>query len=81
MVTETDEVAAALDIAAERWPEEAGSRTRLLLRLVQVGRQHVVEEQRSAVGARLVALLQLHGSLSACYPQGYLDQLREDWPA
>ncbi len=81
MITETDDVAAALDIAAARWPEEAGSRTRLLLRLVQAGRQHVVEEQRSVVEARLEAILQLHGSLSACYPQGYLEQLREDWPA
>jgi hypothetical protein len=35
-ITETDELAEALDVAAARWPE-VGSRRELLLRLVEQG--------------------------------------------
>ena len=45
MITETDEVAAALDVAAARWPEVA-SRRELLLRLVEQGRA-VIEHERA----------------------------------
>ena len=37
-ITETDEVAAALDAAAARWPD-VRSRRELLLRLVEEGRE------------------------------------------
>lgn len=81
IVTETDDIAAALDAAAERWPEDAASRARLLLRLVRAGHRAMVAHEGSILEERLEALLRNRGSLGGCYPAGYLDELREDWPA
>jgi hypothetical protein len=80
VVTETDQVARALDDAAERWPEEGNNRPRLLLRLLEEGhravrgeRQHRIDERRSAVG-------RTSGVLTGAYGAGYLDELRAEWP-
>lgn len=43
MVTETDELAAALATTRDRWPDDSGSAARLLLRLVQTGRETLGE--------------------------------------
>jgi hypothetical protein len=81
VITESDEVKLALDAAAARWPEDAGSRSRLLLRLVREGHEHLEAVEQSALEARLAALLAHHGQLTGMFPQGYLTELRDDWPA
>jgi len=80
VITESDQVAKALDDAAKRWPEEAGNRTRLLLRLVEEGHHAVVSNGESDVARRLRAVAETSGSLTGCYPAGYLEELRQDWP-
>jgi hypothetical protein len=47
-ITETDDIAAALDIAAARWPE-VQSRRELLLRLVEQDREVIENERDDAV--------------------------------
>jgi hypothetical protein len=47
-ITETDNIAAALDAAAARWPD-VSSRRELLLRLVEQGRE-VIERDRHELG-------------------------------
>lgn len=79
-ITETDALAAALDAAARRWPEEKGSRTRLLLRLIDEGRRVVLEDEEARVAARLAAIEATAGALTGSYEPGYLAKLREDWP-
>jgi hypothetical protein len=44
LITETDQVAKALDDAARRWPEDRHSRARLLLHLVEEGHRALVGE-------------------------------------
>lgn len=81
MVTETDAVAAALDEAARRWPDEAQNRSRLLVRLIETAHACLLEdavERRLDWAARVAAN---SGALNGCYPPGCLEQLREDWPA
>lgn len=80
VITETDQVVRALDDAAERWPEEADNRPRLLLRLLEEGhravrgeRQHRIDDHRSAVG-------RTSGVLTGAYGEGYLTDLRAEWP-
>jgi hypothetical protein len=77
-ITETDELAAALDEAAARWPEL--SRSQLITRLALEGHQAAVVRQRQHRSDRLEALHRHSGALTGVYPSGHLEDLREDWP-
>jgi hypothetical protein len=79
-ITETDEVARALDEAAKRWPEERTARGRLLLRLVEEGYRALREERDQQAVRRREAVRRTSGSLTGLYPDKYLDQLRDEWP-
>ena len=80
MITETDEVAEALDVAATQWPETK-SRRELLLRLVLEGRIAVERRQDEEIARRRIAIRETSGALTGSYDPGYLDRLRDDWPA
>jgi len=73
-------VAAALDAAAARWPE-VRSRRELLLRLVEQGRDAIDREHADAAARRRAAIQRTSGALTGAYEPGYLERLREDWPA
>ncbi len=78
-VTETDDLARALDEAAATWP--GLSRAQILVRLALEGHraaQHAHEERRRR---RLAALRKHSGELTGVYGPNHLDQLREEWPA
>jgi hypothetical protein len=77
-VTETDEVAQALDLAARRWPGE--SRGRLLVRLLEVGAARLAADDRAERGRRAQLLDEFSATYADAYPAGYLEELREDWP-
>jgi hypothetical protein len=79
-ITETDDVAAALDAAAARWPE-VRSRRELLLRLVEQGRDVIDRDRDEATARRREAIRRTSGALTGAYEPGYLDRLRDDWPA
>lgn len=80
MITETDDLAEALDAAAARWPE-IGSRRELLLRLVAQGRNAIERERAEDLERRCAAIRRTSGALTGAYEPGYLDRLRDDWPA
>lgn len=77
-VTETDELAAALDEAAIRWPEL--SRGQLITRLALEGQRAAAAQQRERRDARLKALSRHSGTLTGVYRAEDLEALREDWP-
>ena len=77
-VTETDDLARALDAAASRWPDL--SRPQLLVRLALEGHhlgQQALADRRSR---RLAAVRQHSGILTGAYGADYLRRLREEWP-
>jgi len=79
-LTETDELADTLDVAAARWPE-IHSRRELLLRLVEQGREVLDRERADATERRRDAVRRTSGALTGSYDPGYLERLRDDWPA
>jgi hypothetical protein len=79
-ITETDELAATLDAAAARWPE-VRSRRELLLRLVEQGRAVLDREHAEATARRREAVQRTSGARTGAYEPGYLERLRDDWPA
>jgi hypothetical protein len=81
IVTESDELAAALNDAAERWPEDRDSRARLLVRLAEEGHRALIAAAQRKRTQRLDAVQATSGALTGAYTPGYLDQLREDWLA
>jgi hypothetical protein len=80
VITETDEVARALDDAARRWPDER-SRSRLVLRLLAEGHRVLTAGQEQHVEARRAAVQRTSGALADVYEPGYLERLRDDWPS
>jgi hypothetical protein len=78
-VTETDELAAALDEAATRWPDL--SRSQLLVRLALEGHRAAQRARDEHRRRRLAALREHSGILTGAYGPGYLDRLRQEWPA
>jgi len=78
-VTETDDLANALDAAASRWP--GVSRPRLLVRLALEGHRAAQQAHDERRRRRLAAVREHSGILTGAYGPGYLEQLREEWPA
>ena len=76
-ITETDEVARALRLAAERWPEQRGQGGQLLHRVLEDWARNTTtkrEQHRAAILATSGAAFR--GEFEA----GYRDELRADWP-
>lgn len=78
VLTESDELAAALDAAALRWP--ALSRGQLLVRLAMEGHRAAEGERAERRARRLSALRTHSGALTGSYPPHHLRELREEWP-
>ncbi len=81
VITETEQVARALEDAGRRWSADRGNRGKLLLHLLEEGHRAVVGQQESQVRDRRDAVARTSGALTGLYGDGYLSELREDWPA
>ncbi len=77
-ITETDEVAAALDAAERRWPGEP--RSRLAVRLIVDNGRAVGEVNQDEVVRRLAAIDAIAGSLPGLSTPGWREELRNEWP-
>ncbi len=77
-MTENDDLAAALDAAANRWP--GVSRPQLLVRLALQGHVAAQQAHDERHQRRLDALERYSGALTGTYGPDYLAKLREDWP-
>jgi hypothetical protein len=73
-LTETDDIAAAIDAAAPLFPGE--SRADVLRHLVALG----AEQVEAAQARRRQTVFDLAGLYSGLYPANYLDDLRAEWP-
>lgn len=78
-VTETDELAEALNANASRWPELG--RAQVLVRLALDGHRAAQEALDGQRQRRLAAVREHSGMLAGAYPPGQLELLRAEWPA
>lgn len=78
-MTETDDLAQALDAAASRWP--GLSRAQILVQLALEGHRAAQQAHDEKRRRRLAALREHSGMLTGAYGPGYLDRLRAEWPA
>lgn len=78
-ITESDDLARALDDAADRWPEDRDARAQLLVRLAREGHRAIQARRDKEADDRRAAVRATSGALTGAYPRGHLDDLREDW--
>jgi hypothetical protein len=80
-LTETEELATTLASAAAQWPEDAASKPRLLLRLVELGRRSLAEERERDRKRGRQAMVDPAGALTGVYPPGSPERLPSEWRA
>ena len=78
-ITETPDVARALDAAARRWPGEP--RSKLLLRLLHAGEKELAKQDGDLAQRRRQAIELTGDKYAEAFSDTYLDELRQDWPA
>lgn len=81
MVTETDQLAHALDAAALIWPELAGDRAQLLRKLIEAGIRQMTNEESAKAQSRLEAVAEVAGSMNDTWPKNWREELSAEWPA
>jgi hypothetical protein len=78
-ITETDDVAHALEAAERRWPGEP--RSRLIVRLITANGEGVAELNDEEAARRLAAVEALAGTFPGLSNPGLREDLRNEWPA
>lgn len=78
MITETDEVQRALDLAATAWPDL--DRAKLLKRLLELGSASIAEQLKSSRSRRLSSLEAAKGALEEVWPDDWREESRLQWP-
>ena len=79
MITETDQLSNALDLASRLWPELKGERAALLRKLISLGIGAMEDESETNLKLRLAALSNVSDSLSGMWP-GFREEQLSQWP-
>lgn len=80
LLTESDDLRSALEAARQRWPEDHDRPTALLIHLIDEGRRTVETAETRRREARRAAIRSAAEGLEGAYSDGYLAELRVDWP-
>lgn len=70
----------ALEAASQKWPDDRGRPSRLLLRLIEEGERAITSDRERLRQQRLTVIERIAGSYTGMYPKGYLEELRAEWP-
>jgi hypothetical protein len=81
MITETDEISVAIELAQQRWPELSADKGKLLRKMLEHSAGAIASEQAAARKHRLATIERLAGSLENVWPETWRDEARAEWPA
>lgn len=80
MITESDQLAAAIDRAAQVCPDLTGERADLLRYIIDRGIETIDAERQKAAQVRKKAIMEVAGSLSGVWPENWREEMRAGWP-
>jgi len=80
MITESDQIALALENAALLWPEAKGDRSKLLKKILETGIQNIETQLQSQQSKRLGAISAASGSLANAWPTNWREERDLQWP-
>ena len=81
MITETDDIAEGIELAAMTWPADQGSRTELLRHIIAAGIEVLEATQREKREKRMAAVAELSsGKYNNIWPEGWYEEYKNEWP-
>ena len=81
MITETEQLARALEEAATIWPEYRNKRAELLRQIIDQGSEVVHSLAEKKVQKRLNAIENISGAYTDIWPDNWREETRQEWPA
>lgn len=80
MITETAPLARALDEASTLWPEVASERSKLLQKILSEGMETVHLRAKNKKLEKERVIRQVAGSMNGIWPDGWREELLNEWP-
>lgn len=80
MITETDDIARALDVAARHWPHAKGKRSELLRLIINAGVKAVEDDEAQIAQMRAQAVQRLARDFDGMWPADWREQRDAEWP-
>lgn len=81
MITETDDLIAAIDAAATLWPQTNGNRAELLHLIIKQGAQVVERNAQKLRSDWLAAVTQISEDFGNVWPNDWSKEAMQEWPA
>lgn len=81
MITESDDVAAALELAKARWPELSNDKGKLLKKMLEFSALAIAREMDLKRNSRLSKIEDIAGSMPDVWPENWREEARSEWPA
>jgi len=79
MITESDQLSHALDLAASHWPELAGERAALLRKVISLGISAVESQSEATKRLKMAALAEANAMFSGVWA-GFQEERLAEWP-
>ena len=80
MITETDRVAEALEMAAKAWPEHRGDKNTLIKLLLDAGREALESNNHQSRLMRLDAIANASSQFAEVWPNTWREEIANEWP-
>ena len=80
MITETDPVAQALEVAADAWPEHREDKSTLIKLLLATGKDFLETQKQVQKESRLKAIRDVSRQFADVWPPNWQDEVKVEWP-